>query len=166
MYKSFTDGGSTTDTSTTKEVDLGTLQVLDGEGGPVTWIYVYNDHATIDWFDGCIVNRETPGSGTHAATKGMPFDGTRSAGTVVKWLILGVAQGVIEAGEYGWIVAKGVCTVKGDAALAQGELIVTDTAGLCDTVAAGAETQDGFVFGIALEDSPASLLTTCIIDVV
>ena len=164
-YKSFYDGGSTTDTSTTAEVDLGSHRVVDGEGGPVTWSYVYNDDPSNAWFEGCVVVREAAGSATHAAGKGMAYDGLRSASTTYRNRILGVAQGVIATGSYGWIVAKGVCTVKGDAALAAGENLVNDAAGTADT-ATSAETDDSKGFGIALDDSAATtFLTTCLIDV-
>ena len=163
MYKSFTDGGSTTDTSTTKEVELGTLQVTEGEGGPVTWVYVYNDHASDHWFDGAVIVREAVGSATHAAGKGMAFDGILSGGTLHTDQILGVAQGVVEDGEYGWIVCKGVCTVKGDGSVAAGEQIVSHTSGLADT-ATSAEIDDSKGLGIALTDDAP--LMTAIIDVV
>ena len=164
-YKSFTDGGSTTDTSTTQEVDLGSLQTVDGEAGPVTWIYVYNDDGSHDWFEGCVVVREAPGSATHAAGKGMAYDGIRSASTTYRNKVLGVAQGVIKQGEYGWIVAKGVCTVKGDDALAAGDDIINDADGTVDT-ATSTETNNSKGIGYALNDSAATtFLTTCLIDV-
>ena len=165
MYKSFTDGGSTTDTSTTQETELGTQQVVDGEGGPVIWIYVYNDDPSNAWFEGCVVVREAAASATHAATKGMAFDGIRSGSAALRQnQVLGVAQGVVATGEYGWIAAKGVCTVKGDGSVAADEHLATHTTGLADT-ASSAEIDDGKAFGIALTaDDAATVLATCIID--
>jgi hypothetical protein len=95
----------------------------------------------------------------------MAFDGLRSASTTYRNKVLGVAQGVIAVGSYGWIVAKGVCTVKGDAGLAAGDNIINDAAGTVDT-ATSAETDDSKGIGYALDDSAATtFLTTCLIDV-
>lgn len=152
-YKSFTDGGSVTDTSTTQEVDLGTLQVVDGDSGPATYVYVYNDDAAVNWAVGEVIAREVPGSATHAATKGMAFDGQQSDADASRASdVLGVAQSAINAGEYGWILARGVGTVKCEASVAVATALATDggtAAGTAEAATSG-ELDAGKGIGIAL----------------
>lgn len=162
-YKSFYDGASVTEASATKEFDLGTTKVVESEGGPQVYRYVYNDEASNDFFVGCVVVREAAASATHAAGKGRAFDGIRSATAALHQIkVLGVAQTAIPAGEYGWILMQGVGTVKTDGGVVADDLLATHTAGLADT-ATSAEVDDSKCIGHALEDDSAAALVTAYI---
>ena len=166
-YKSFTDGGSTTDTSTTQEVDLGTLQTVDGDGGPVTYVYVYNDDASTDWAVGDVIERVADGgSPTHAAAKGMACDGTRTAADgTLRMDVLGVAQSAIKRSEYGWILCKGIGTVKtASVDVSTSRFLATNGSSSAGTAATATatETTTGKQIGTALTDTSGGTSTAYI----
>lgn len=71
--------------------------------------------------------------------------------------VLGACIGPIEAGEWGWVATKGVCYVKDDGGILQGESIVSHTSGQVDTMASGEEEA---IIGIALANGAGAGLVT------
>ena len=152
-YKSFYDGASVTEATATKEFDLGTRKVVETSSGPQTYVYVYNDDTAVDWGVGEVIAREVPGSATHTATTGMAYDGQRSDADASRASdVLGVAQSAILRAQYGWILERGVGTIKAESGVAVGNNLATDggTAAGTAEAATSAESDDGKQIGIAL----------------
>jgi hypothetical protein len=81
-------------------------------------------------------------------------EGVVSAATSLPQYILGVTMVSIPDNYYAWVQCKGPALLTGDGAVAAGEYVVSDAAGLCDTLA-GAEVP----IGMALEaDSPTLIV--------
>ena len=83
-----------------------------------------------------------------------PYHAILSTTTLHVHRVLGVAGGKIAAGEYGWIVAKGVCEINTHADVAQGDRLVSTSSGNATTLTLNADaTTDNLecVFGMALE---------------
>lgn len=77
-----------------------------------------------------------------------------------KWLLRGVAQSAIGAGEYGWIVCKGTVVVQAEAGVAAGDLLASDgnvTPGEVDTyVFTPGTTSVAPIVGVALDAEDAT----------
>jgi hypothetical protein len=91
--------------STTAEALLGsTLQVGGSNRGPQTWVYVLNE-GSVDFTVGDVVMRNTTSTDYRAVLT--------TAGTLIHGLrVIGVAQHLIAAGSYGYVLRRGIGTIQ------------------------------------------------------
>jgi hypothetical protein len=125
----------TTSVSTVAETALGTeLLVTTGDQGTQVWIYILNEGAT-GLVEGNVVMRNTTSTGVKGVIS--------TAATLIPAIrILGVAQHVILAGSYGFVLRKGIGKV----------LIGTGAGGVADvtaltTIGAEAGSAEAFAAG-------------------
>ena len=121
--------------------------------GEKTWVFVYNDEASTAWAEGDVIMLDN--------SDYAPYNGLLSTATLHVHRILGVAGHAIAAGSYGWIVVKGVCEVKCDGGVVQGDRLVAhaSTAGIADTITLNADAPPDTLecaFGMALENDAGS----------
>jgi len=113
-------GISVTTVTTTAQAPLGfVLTVPDGDNGAHEWVYVFNDEASTSFAVGNVIYRD-PSATTYDWYGGLITPATTHQAKV---LLLGVAQHIIAAGSYGFILQKGVGTI-----LAGGAALTLDTA--------------------------------------
>ena len=118
--------------------------------GDREWIFVFNDEASTAFAEGDVLFLDSDYASYHAIL---------STTTLHVHRVLGVAGGAIAAGEYGWIVVKGVCEVGAVSSVAQGDRLVSAAAANATTLTRDADaTVDnlGCVFGMALEANGGS----------
>ncbi len=98
-----------TDVDTTKQHELG-LKAMEVHKtyGPREWIYVFNDAAALAFSAGEAVRRVLSG----ATEDYYGCDVIAAAAVVRPCFIPGVAQHAIAAGEYGWILNKGIGLIR------------------------------------------------------
>ena len=117
--------------------------------GDREWIFVYNDDSSA-FAEGDVLFLDSDYA---------PYHAIPSTTTLHVHRVLGVAGGAIAAGEYGWIVAKGVCEVGAVSSVAQGDRLVSAASANATTLTRDADaTVDnlGCVFGLALEANGGS----------
>ena len=158
-----------TDTYTYEAYPLGTLRYESaGEVnrkdathlGERTWVFVHNDEGGSLVVGDIIEMGNDAGNGTSGFS---PYRAVQSnTAAAIQYRILGVAAHTIADGAYGWIVAQGMCEVKGSSAtITAGEAIVSNTAGQAKDLAGGEEAS---VIGMAHDaDAGANVLFTCYI---
>ncbi|MHC4619434.1 MAG: hypothetical protein ACYTEQ_16935 [Planctomycetota bacterium] len=146
-----------TDVGTTQLFPLGTeyRRACDtGDDGEETWVYVFNDEAATSFVQGTLVARD---AGTTS------FDGIVCPTSAPTIRLLGVAQHTIAAGEFGWILAKGIGEVLADTGG------ITAGAGLIPGNAVAGRADNATVaqhaFAVATETVLATELATCHVDV-
>ena len=91
--------------STSAEALLGsTLQVEVSNRGPQTWVYVLNE-GSVDFTEGDVAMRNTTSTDYKAVLA--------TAGTLIHGLrVIGVAQHLIAAGSYGYVLRRGIGTIQ------------------------------------------------------
>ena len=160
----FTGAGiSPTTVTTTQQAPLGfvlTAPSAVSNGGHCEWIYIHTEDALVA---GEVVMKKD-GDATYANLK------TGAAG-VLNIRIVGVAQHVIAAGSYGFVLRKGVGEVGAadtGADQANDPLIVAvgSSKGYGDVYDSGTAADLGGVFAISSENAAATIgaLMTCTID--
>ena len=159
----FTTGGKVVDGSASSDwpsasyesevYPLGTRRVQSADEvnaansthyGDREWIFIYNDDSSA-FAEGDVLFLDSDYA---------PYHAIPSTTTLHVHRVLGVAGGAIAAGEYGWIVVKGVCEINTHADVAQGDRLVSTSSGNATTLTRDADaTVDnlGCVFGMALE---------------
>lgn len=143
---------TTVSVSTTAEALLGsTLQAAQGDRGPQTWVYVLNE-GSVDFTEGDVVMRNTTSTEyrTVLATAGTLIHGLR---------VVGVAQHLIPAGSYGYVLRRGIGTIQVGSGASVSDIEALTTVG----VAAGSvikfaagTTAPACVFGMAVANISAS----------
>ena len=96
---------TTASVSTSAEALLGsTLRVEGSNRGPQTWVYVLNE-GSVDFTEGDVAMRNTTSTDYKAVLA--------TAGTLIHGLrVIGVAQHLIAAGSYGYVLRRGIGTIQ------------------------------------------------------
>lgn len=169
MSNQFSSGASVVDgavgkdwpsaTYSSESYPLGTRRVQQADEvtaansthyGDREWIFVFNDEASTALAEGDVLFLDSDYA---------PYHAILSTTTLHVHRVLGVAGGAIAAGEYGWIVAKGVCEVGAVSSVAQGDRLVSAADANATTLTLNADaTTDNLecVFGMALEANSGS----------
>lgn len=149
MSSTRTMGISLTDVSTDQQLPLGFQYHQPSDSvnnyGERVWVYIFNDEASTGMTQGQVVYRD-PSATTHDWWGGLIAPVTAHQ---AKAMVLGFVQHAIAAGSYGFILAKGVGSVKtGDGALTLDTPFTSGGATTVGTVLDYADDTDGANVGV------------------